>query len=155
MGQASESAAFVIGQAPPKRKMATNRRCSDDFIALWCAPKRYSQSDFAKDANLSSPFKPICCELENGYFVKGTPLTIYRPAPGAMAWQKTLPQQQYQRRGQEQHASPGGQRPARPARLTPQHQRAAQRGEEQQIEQVLRLIRHLQHDLADMRAAFH
>jgi hypothetical protein len=72
-----------------------------------------------------------------------------------MAWQKTLPQQQYQRRGQEQHASPGGQRPARPARLTPQHQRAAQRGEEQQIEQVLRLIRHLQHDLADMRTAFH
>ena len=72
-----------------------------------------------------------------------------------MAWQKTPPQQQHQGPGQEQHPSPGRQRPARPARLAPQHQRAAQRGEEQQIEQVLRLIRHLQHDLSDMRAAFH
>jgi hypothetical protein len=53
-----------------------------------------------------------------------------------MTRQKTLPQQQYQRRGQEQHAYPSRQRPARPARLTPQQQRAAQRGEEQQIEQV-------------------
>jgi hypothetical protein len=72
-----------------------------------------------------------------------------------MAWQKTLPQQQYQRRGQEQHPCTSNQRPARPARLTPQQQGAAQRGKEQQIEQVRRLIRHLQHDLADMRAAFH
>ena len=72
-----------------------------------------------------------------------------------MAGQKTTPQQQHQRPGEEQNTSPRGQCPARPARLTPQHQRAAQRGEEQQIEQVLRLIRHLQHDLADMRAAFH
>ena len=72
-----------------------------------------------------------------------------------MAWQKTPSQQQYQRRGQEQHPCPSNQRPARPARLAPQQQGAAQRGEEQQIEQVLRLIRHLQHDLADMRAAFH
>jgi len=72
-----------------------------------------------------------------------------------MAWQKTPPQQQHQGPGQEQHPGPGGQRPARPARLTPQHQRAAKRGEKQQIEQVLRLIRHLQHNLADMRAAFH
>jgi hypothetical protein len=155
MGQASESAAFVTGQAPPKRKMATNRRCSDDFIALWCAPKRYSQRDFAKDANLSVPFKPICCELENGYFVKGAPLTIYRPAPGAMAWQKTTSQQQHQRPSQEQNPCPSRQCPARPTRLAPQQQGADQRGKEQQIEQVLRLIRHLQHDLADMRTAFH
>ena len=72
-----------------------------------------------------------------------------------MAWQKTPPQQQHQRRGQEQHACPGGQRPACPARLAQQQQGAAQRGEEQHIEQVLRLIRHLQHNLPDMRAAFH
>lgn len=72
-----------------------------------------------------------------------------------MGRQNAAPQQQHQRPGQEQHPSPGRQRPARPALLTPQHQRAAQRGEEQQIEQVLRLIRHLQHNLADMRAAFH
>jgi hypothetical protein len=64
--------------------------------------------------------------MENGYFAKGTPLTIYRPALGAVTGQKTLPRQQHQRPG-----------------------------EEQQIEQVLRLIRHLQHDLANMRAAFH
>jgi hypothetical protein len=43
-----------------------------------------------------------------------------------MTGQKTLPQQQHQRPG-----------------------------EEQQIEQMRRLIRHLQHDLPDMRAAFH
>ena len=72
-----------------------------------------------------------------------------------MTGQKTLPQQQYQRPGEEQHACPSRQRPARPARLTPQQQGAEQSGEEQQIEQVLRLIRHLQHNLPDMRAAFH
>ena len=72
-----------------------------------------------------------------------------------MAWQKTLPQQQHQRPGQEQNPGPGDQRPARPARLAPHQRGAAQRGEEQQIEQVPGLIRHLQHDLADMRAAFH
>jgi hypothetical protein len=72
-----------------------------------------------------------------------------------MAWQKTTSQQQHQRPSQEQNPCPSRQCPARPARLTPQHQRAAQRGEEQQIEQVPRLIRNLQHDLADMGAAFH
>jgi len=72
-----------------------------------------------------------------------------------MARQKTPPQQQHQRPGQEQHPGPGDQRPSRPARSVPHKQGAAQRGEEQQIEQVLRLIRDLQHDLADMRAAFH
>jgi hypothetical protein len=72
-----------------------------------------------------------------------------------MAWQKTTSQQQHQRPGEEQNPSPGGQGPARPARLAQQQQGAAQRGEEQQIEQVPGLIRHLQHDLADMRAAFH
>ena len=72
-----------------------------------------------------------------------------------MAWQKTPPQQQHQRPSQEQNPSPGGQGPARPARLAQQQQGAEQCGEEQQIEQVLRLIRHLQHDLADMRTAFH
>ena len=72
-----------------------------------------------------------------------------------MTGQKTTSQQQHERPGEEQHACPSRQRPARPARLAPQQQGAAQRGEEQQIEQVLRLIRHLQHDLADMRAAFH
>ena len=135
--------------------MATNRRCSDDFIALWCAPKRYSQRDFAKDANLSSPFKPICCELENGNFLSEPRLTVYCPAPRAMAWQKTLPQQQHQRPSQEQNPCPSRQCPARPTRLAPQQQGADQRGKEQQIKQVLRLIRHLQHDLADMRTAFH
>jgi hypothetical protein len=117
MGLASANAALVMGQAPPKRKIATNRRWSDDFIALWRAPKCYSQKDLAKDANPFAPFKPICYEMENRYFVKETPLTIYRPAPGAVTGQKTLPRQQHQRPG-----------------------------EEQQIEQVLRLIRHLQHD---------
>jgi hypothetical protein len=63
-------------------------------------------------------------------------LTVCYPASGAMTRQKTLPQQQYQRRGKHQHAYPSRQRPARPARLTPQQQRAAQRGEEQHIEQV-------------------
>ena len=72
-----------------------------------------------------------------------------------MAWQKTTSQQQHERPGQEQHRCTGGQCPARPTRLAPQQQGADQRGKEQQIEQVLRLIRHLQHDLADMRAAFH
>ena len=72
-----------------------------------------------------------------------------------MAWQKTTSQQQHQRPSQEQNPCPGGQRPARPTRLAPQQQGADQRGEEQQIEQVRRLIRHPQHDLADMRAAFH
>ena len=72
-----------------------------------------------------------------------------------MAWQKTPSQQQHQRAGKEQNPCPSNQRPARPARLAPQQQGAAQRGEEQQIEQLPGLIRHLQHDLADMRAAFH
>ena len=72
-----------------------------------------------------------------------------------MAGQKTPPQQQHQRPSEEQNTRPGHQRPARPARLAPQQKRAAERGQQQQIEQAPRLIRHLQHDLADMRAAFH
>ena len=72
-----------------------------------------------------------------------------------MTWQKTPSQQQHQRAGKEQNPCPSNQRPARPARLTPQQQGAAQRGKEQQIEQVPSLIRDFKHDLADMRAAFH
>ncbi len=72
-----------------------------------------------------------------------------------MAGQKTAPQQQHQCSGKEQNTRPRCQRPARPARLAPQQKRAAERGQEQQIEQRPRLIRDVQHDLADMRAAFH
>ena len=81
--------------------MAINKRCGDDFIALWRAPERYFLEDFASDANLTRPFKRICCEMENGLFMKGMPLTIRSPAPGAMAGQKTLPQQQHQRPSQK------------------------------------------------------
>lgn len=72
-----------------------------------------------------------------------------------MAGQNSTPQQQHQRPGEEQNAHPRRQRPARPARLAPEQQRAGQGGKKQQIKQTQRLIRNLQHDLADMRRAFH
>lgn len=46
---------------------------------------------------------------------------ISRPAPRPMAGQKAAPQQQHQRAGEEQHAGPCRQCPARPAWLAPQH----------------------------------
>lgn len=72
-----------------------------------------------------------------------------------MTRQKTAPQEQHQGAGEEQNAGPCRQRPARPARLAPEQKRAAQRGQQEEIEQTQRLIGNLQHDLADMGAAFH
>jgi hypothetical protein len=41
-----------MGQAPPKRKMAITKRCSDDFIALWRTPEKpQSMTGFAKPAS--------------------------------------------------------------------------------------------------------